>query len=47
MVADGERIATLQNYFFTPQMIAEVCTELCVSHRPNGYRWWLSRKGCP
>jgi RNA polymerase sigma-70 factor (ECF subfamily) len=45
--ADGERIASMQNYFFTPHMIAEVCTELGISHRPNGYRWWLSREGCP
>lgn len=45
--SDGDRIARLQNYFFTPDMIAEVCAELGVSHRPNGYRWWLSREGCP
>jgi RNA polymerase sigma-70 factor (ECF subfamily) len=45
--ADGDRIASMQNYFFTPDMIAEVCTELGISHRPNGYRWWLSREGCP
>lgn len=45
--ADGDRIAALKNYFFTPDTNAEVCAELGVSHRPNGYRWWLSREGCP
>lgn len=45
--ADGDRIASLQNYFFTPDMIAEVCADLGISHRPNGYRWWLSREECP
>lgn len=47
IVADGERIAVLRNYFFTPDSIAEVCDELGLSHRRNGYRWWLSREGCP
>lgn len=46
-VAAGEQLASVRNYFFSPDMIAEVCAELGVSHRPNGYRWWLSRKGCP
>ncbi len=44
---DDDRISGLRNYFFTPDLIAEVCAELGVSHRPNGYRWWLSRQGCP
>lgn len=47
VVDDGGRIATLWNYFFTPDLIAEVCAELGLSHRPNGYRWWLTRAGCP
>ena len=46
VVAEGDRIANLHNYFFTPDLIAEVCAELGASHRPNGYRWWLSRVGC-
>lgn len=45
--AGEERIMAVRNYFFTPDLIAEVCAELGVSHRPNGYRWWLSREGCP
>ncbi len=42
--ADGDRVARLRNYFFTPDFIAEICGELAVASRPNGYRWWLS--GC-
>ena len=39
--ADGDRVARLQNYFFTPDFIADVCGELGVPFRANGYRWWL------
>ncbi len=45
--SDGKHIASLRNYFFTPDLIAEICTELGISHRSNGHRWWLSRTGCP
>lgn len=38
----GDRVARLQNYFFTPDSIDEVCAELGLPFRPNGYRWWLS-----
>ena len=37
---DGDRVARLRNYFFTPDFIAEVCGELGVPFRPNGYRYW-------
>lgn len=37
---DGERIALARNYFFNADVIAEVCTELGVSYRVNGYRYW-------
>ncbi|HEY6876790.1 MAG TPA: RNA polymerase sigma factor [Polyangiales bacterium] len=47
VVADDDRIATMRNYFFSPDLIAEICAALGVSHRPNGYRWWISRVGCP
>jgi RNA polymerase sigma-70 factor (ECF subfamily) len=36
---DGDRVAHLQNYFFTPDLIAEVCAELGLPSRSNGYRW--------
>lgn len=34
---DGEHIARLRNYFFTPDVLAEVCAELGVPFRSNGY----------
>lgn len=39
-VSDG-RISRLRNYFFTPDCIEEVCRELGLPFRTNGYRWWL------
>jgi len=41
---DGDRVAGIQNYFFNPDFLADVCTELGVPFRPNGYRFWLT--GC-
>jgi RNA polymerase sigma-70 factor, ECF subfamily len=41
---DGDRITRLRNYFFTPDAIAEVCRELDVRARSNGYRYYLT--GC-
>jgi RNA polymerase sigma-70 factor (ECF subfamily) len=43
--AEGDRVARLRNYFFTSDIIAEVCAELGVPFRVNGHRWWL--QGCP
>lgn len=37
--ASGDRIARLQNYFFTPDVIAEVCGELGLPSKPNGHRY--------
>ncbi len=37
---EGDRIAHVRNYFFTPDVIAEVCRELAVPFRGNGYRYW-------
>ncbi|HWL89142.1 MAG TPA: sigma factor-like helix-turn-helix DNA-binding protein, partial [Polyangiaceae bacterium] len=37
---DGDRIARLQNYFYTPDFLADVCRELDVPFRINGYRYW-------
>jgi RNA polymerase sigma-70 factor (ECF subfamily) len=44
---DGERVARLQNYFYTPDVIADVCGELGVPFRSNGHRWWLSSQPTP
>jgi RNA polymerase sigma-70 factor, ECF subfamily len=39
--AGSNRVSRLQNYFFNPDFIAEVCAELGVPSRSNGYRWWV------
>jgi RNA polymerase sigma-70 factor, ECF subfamily len=36
----ADRLARVRNYFFTPDVIAEVCSELGVPHHVNGYRYW-------
>lgn len=38
---DGDHVAHLRNYFFNPDFIADVCGELGLPFRPNGYRWFL------
>lgn len=40
VVTDGDALAHMRNYFFTPDVIAEVCSELGVPFRSNGYRHW-------
>ena len=42
---DGDRVAHLRNHFFSPDFIAEVCGELGLPWRSNGYRW--STSACP
>ena len=39
---DGERIASLKNYFYSPEATAELCRELDVPCRSNGYKHCLS-----
>jgi RNA polymerase sigma-70 factor (ECF subfamily) len=41
---DGDHVARVRNYFFTPDVIAEVCAELGVPCRSNGYVF--SKEGC-
>ena len=36
----GDRITHVRNYFFTPDVITEICTEIGVPYRVNGYRYW-------
>jgi RNA polymerase sigma-70 factor (ECF subfamily) len=43
VVSDGDRAARIRNYFFNPDFVAEVCGELGLPSRSNGYRWFL---GC-
>jgi RNA polymerase sigma-70 factor, ECF subfamily len=40
VASDGDKLARMRNYFFTPDVIAEVCGELRVPFRTNGYRYW-------
>lgn len=37
---DGDHVVRARNYFFTPDVIAEVCRELALPFRTNGYRYW-------
>src|SRR5438105_6754944 len=38
--ADGDRLARVRNYFYTPDVLAEICAELQLPFRSNGYRYW-------
>jgi RNA polymerase sigma-70 factor (ECF subfamily) len=38
--ADGDRLTRVRNYFYTPDVLAELCAELQVPFRSNGYRYW-------
>jgi RNA polymerase sigma-70 factor (ECF subfamily) len=40
LALDGEQVAHVRNYFYTPDFLADVCGELAVPWRPNGYRYW-------
>jgi RNA polymerase sigma-70 factor (ECF subfamily) len=37
---DGDHVTRLLNYFYTPDFLADVCAELAVPFRSNGYRYW-------
>ncbi|HKP58013.1 MAG TPA: RNA polymerase sigma factor [Polyangiales bacterium] len=37
--SEGDHITRFRNYFFTPEFLAEVCAELGVPVRSNGYRY--------
>ena len=38
--ADGDRLTRVRNYFYTPDVLAEICAELEIPFRSNGYRYW-------
>ncbi len=42
--AAGDQVVHLQNYFFNPELIAEVCAELGLPARVNGYRGCAPRR---
>jgi RNA polymerase sigma-70 factor, ECF subfamily len=37
---DADRLTRVRNYFYTPDVLAEICAELQVPFRSNGYRYW-------
>ncbi|UJR81353.1 RNA polymerase sigma factor [Sandaracinus amylolyticus] len=37
---DGDRIARVRNYFYTPEVLEEIARELDVPFRLNGHRYW-------
>lgn len=37
---EGDRIARVRTYFHTPEAIEELCAELGLPCRTNGYRFW-------
>lgn len=37
---EGDAVLRVRNYFFSPDVLAEVCAELGLPHRVNGYRYW-------
>ncbi len=41
MMTHDDRLALVRNYFFTPDVITEVCRELGVRYHVNGYRYWF------
>lgn len=42
--AEEDRLTRVRNYFYTPDVVAEICSELGVSFRSNGYRYWKPRE---
>lgn len=43
--AEGARVARLRNYFYTPELLADVCQELGLRYHVNGYRYWQPPSG--
>ncbi|MEO8180380.1 MAG: RNA polymerase sigma factor [Deltaproteobacteria bacterium] len=37
---EGDRVAQIRTYFHTPEALAELCRELGLPCRTNGYRFW-------
>ncbi|MFL5429772.1 MAG: sigma-70 family RNA polymerase sigma factor [Myxococcales bacterium] len=36
----GDKIARVRNYFYTPDVLGEICAEINLPCRSNGYRYW-------
>jgi RNA polymerase sigma-70 factor, ECF subfamily len=37
---EGDRVVSIRYHFFNPDVLADVCGELGVPWRSNGYRYW-------
>jgi hypothetical protein len=37
---EGDRVVSIRYHFFSPDVLADVCGELGVPWRSNGYRYW-------
>jgi RNA polymerase sigma-70 factor, ECF subfamily len=37
---EGDRIGSIRTYYHTPEAILELCRELGLPCRTNGYRFW-------
>ncbi|HYS11238.1 MAG TPA: RNA polymerase sigma factor [Myxococcales bacterium] len=42
---EGDRLSRVRNYFYTPDVLAEICGELGVPCRVNGYRYFWPTAG--
>ena len=40
IAGEDDRVAWIKFYFFCPEVIAEICGELGIPWRSNGYRYW-------
>jgi RNA polymerase sigma-70 factor (ECF subfamily) len=42
--SDDSAVSRVRNYFFSPDVIAEICSELGLPFRVNGYAYWPQRR---
>lgn len=40
IATDGDRVAAIRFYFFSPDVVGDVCGEIGLPWRSNGYRYW-------
>ncbi|HLK89626.1 MAG TPA: RNA polymerase sigma factor [Polyangia bacterium] len=41
LTLDGDHVARLENYFYSPDFLVDIAGELQVPVRVNGHRWWI------
>jgi RNA polymerase sigma-70 factor (ECF subfamily) len=42
LTAEADRVAAIKFYFFSPDVVGDICGELGLPWRSNGYRYWVS-----